>query len=35
MKEFSDTLFEFVVSDGKVTALKQIDPSGEYTFARK
>ena len=35
VKEFSDTLFEFVVSDGKVTALKQIDPSGEYTFARK
>ena len=31
----SKGLFEFVVSDGKVTALKQIDPSGEYTFARK
>ena len=35
VKEFSDLQFEFVVSDGRVSALKQIDPSGEYTFARK
>ncbi len=35
VKEFSDLQFEFVVSDGRVTALQQIDPSGEYTFARK
>jgi CubicO group peptidase (beta-lactamase class C family) len=35
VKEFSDVLFEFVVSDGRVTALKQVDPSGEHTFARK
>jgi hypothetical protein len=26
---------EFVVQAGKVTALKQADPSGEFTFARK
>ncbi len=35
VKEFSDLVFEFVVSDGRVTALKQIDPSGENTFVRK
>ena len=35
VKEFSDVVFEFVVSDGKVTALKQIDPSGEFTFAKR
>ena len=35
VKEFSDVVFEFVMSNGKVTELKQIDPSGEHTFARK
>ena len=35
VKEFSDVVFEFVVEDGKVTALKQIDPSGEFRFARR
>ena len=35
VREFSDLQFEFVMSGDKVTALKQIDPSGEYTFARK
>jgi CubicO group peptidase (beta-lactamase class C family) len=33
--EFSDVVFEFVVEDGHVKALKQRDASGEYTFARK
>jgi hypothetical protein len=35
VREFSDVLYEFVVSDGRVTALKQIDPSGEVTYPRK
>ena len=35
VKEFSDLQFEFMVVDGRVTTLKQIDPSGKYTFARK
>jgi hypothetical protein len=35
IKEFSDVTFTFVVEDGKVQALKQSDPSGEFTFARK
>jgi hypothetical protein len=33
--EFSDIVFEFVVEDGQVKALKQRDASGEYTFTRK
>jgi len=36
VKEFSDLLFEFVVGpDGKVTALKQNDPSGEFVSPRQ
>lgn len=35
VKEFADLLFEFTVVDGRVTALKQSDPSGEYTFVRR
>ncbi len=35
VKEFSDVVFEFVVENGKVEALKQIDPSGEFRFARR
>jgi len=35
VKEFSDLQFEFVMADGRVSALKQIDPSGEYTFRRR
>lgn len=35
VKEFSDVTFEFVTAGGRVTALKQIDPSGEYKFVRK
>jgi CubicO group peptidase (beta-lactamase class C family) len=34
VKEFSDVTFEFVVEDGQVKALKQRDPSGEYSFPR-
>jgi hypothetical protein len=35
VKEFSDLVVEFVVVDGRVTAMKQIDPSGEFSFERK
>ena len=35
VKEFSDVLFEFVVVDGRVTEMKQIEPSGEFKFVRK
>jgi len=35
VKDFSDNFVEFVVTDGRVTAFKQTDPSGEYTFPRK
>jgi hypothetical protein len=35
MKGFADLTFEFVVENGKVTGLKQRDPSGEYQFKRK
>lgn len=36
VKEFSDVIVEFAVgSDGKVTALKQIDPSGEFVSPRQ
>ena len=33
--EFSDVVWEFVVENGKAKALKQRDPSGEFTFVRK
>ena len=33
--EFSDVVWEFVVENGKAKALKQRDPSGEFTFIRK
>jgi hypothetical protein len=36
IKEFSDVTVDFVVGpDGKVTGLKQIDPSGEFVSARQ
>jgi CubicO group peptidase (beta-lactamase class C family) len=35
VKEFSDVVYEFVVVDGRVKELKQIDPSGEYRYVRK
>ena len=31
---FSDVIFEFVMENGRVEALKQKDPSGEYLFKR-
>ncbi len=34
IKAFSDVVFEFVVEDGQVKALKQTDPSGENVFKR-
>jgi CubicO group peptidase (beta-lactamase class C family) len=33
--EFSDVVFEFVMENGQVKALKQRDGSGEYVFPRK
>jgi hypothetical protein len=33
--QFSDLVFEFVMENGRVTALKQRDPSGEYSFPRR
>jgi hypothetical protein len=36
VKEFSDVSVEFVVGpDGAVTAMKQIDPSGEFVSPRR
>jgi hypothetical protein len=32
--QFSDLTFEFVVKDGQVQAMKQKDPSGEYTYQK-
>jgi CubicO group peptidase (beta-lactamase class C family) len=34
IKAFSDVMFEFVVENGQVKALKQTDPSGENVFKR-
>jgi len=33
--EFADVLIEFVEEQGQITAMKQIDPSGEYVSKRK
>jgi hypothetical protein len=33
--QFSDVVFEFVTENGKVTALKQRSPSGEFTFPKR
>ncbi len=33
--EFSDVVWEFVVENGKAKALKQRDPSGEFTYIRR
>jgi len=35
VKEFSDLTVEFVVENGVAKAMKQRDPSGEYTFPRR
>lgn len=34
IQAFSDYTFEFVVEDGEVVAMKQIDPSGEYVLRK-
>ena len=34
-KEFADLRFEFVIENGKITEIKQKDPSGEYEIKRK
>ncbi len=33
--QFADNIWEFVIENGKVTALKERDPSGEFTFPRQ
>jgi CubicO group peptidase (beta-lactamase class C family) len=33
--EFSDVVYEFLMSEGRVTAIKQTDPTGEYVSRRK
>jgi hypothetical protein len=33
--EFSDVVFEFVMDNGQVKALKRRDASGEFTYTRK
>ncbi len=35
VKEYSDLVFEFVDENGRITGLKQRDPSGEYVFQRR
>ena len=34
LPQFSDLTLEFLVEDGHVKAIKQKDPSGEYTFPK-
>ena len=33
--EFADVIIEFVEENGQMTAMKQIDPSGEYVSKRR
>jgi len=33
--QFADIIYEFVMENGKVTGLKQRNPSGEFTFPRQ
>ena len=33
--QFADTIYEFVMENGQVKALKERDPSGEFTFPRQ
>jgi len=35
LPEFADVIIEFVEANGQITAMKQIDPSGEYMSKRK
>jgi CubicO group peptidase (beta-lactamase class C family) len=34
VQEFADVVFEFIEENGQIKAIKEIDPSGEYTFKR-
>lgn len=34
VQEFADVVFEFVDENGQIKALKETDPTGEYTFKR-
>jgi CubicO group peptidase (beta-lactamase class C family) len=33
--EFADVVFEFIEENGQITAVKEVDPSGEYVFKRQ
>jgi hypothetical protein len=33
--QFADIIFEFVMENGQVKALKRRDPSGEFTYPRQ
>ena len=33
--QFADTIYEFVMDQGKVTGLKERNPSGEFTYSRE
>jgi len=33
--QFTDVIYEFVLEDGQVKALKERDPSGEFTYTRQ
>jgi hypothetical protein len=33
--QFADVIYEFVMENGKVTALKSRNPAGEFTFPRQ
>src|SRR5262249_27157207 len=35
VKEFSDQTVEFIMENGQVTGVKQVDPSGEYINKRR
>lgn len=35
VREFSDVVWEFVLAGAKVTALKQVNPAGEFTYPRR
>jgi len=35
IEHFSDVIFEFVMENGRITSLKQRDPSGEYVSIKK
>jgi hypothetical protein len=35
LKEFPDAVVSFTMQDGKVTEMRQRDPSGEFVFPRE